>query len=75
MDDTGYYSWFTHRERRDDKMAYFITTLPGGRHEFRHVIYPELEGKALALPASAWPMYQPELRGESRPWQIEIKQH
>ncbi len=75
MDDSGYYSWFTHRERRDDKMAYFITTLPVGRHEFRHVIYPELTGKALALPASVWPMYQPELRGESTPWQFEIKQH
>ncbi len=75
MDDSGYYSWFTHRERRDDKMAYFITTLPGGRHEFRHVIYPELNGKTLALPASVWPMYQPELRGESAPWQFEIKQY
>jgi len=73
MDDNGYYSWFTHRERRDEKMAFFITRLSAGRHEFRHVIYGELAGQSIALPASAWPMYQPEVRGESTPWQLLTK--
>jgi uncharacterized protein YfaS (alpha-2-macroglobulin family) len=72
-DESGYRGWFSHRERRDEKLAFFITGLPAGRHEFRHVIYPELEGKIIALPAAAWPMYQPELRGESKAWQMEIK--
>jgi uncharacterized protein YfaS (alpha-2-macroglobulin family) len=71
--ETGYGGWFSHRERRDEKLAFFITGLPAGRHEFRHVMYPELEGKVIALPAAVWPMYQPELRGESAAWQIEIK--
>ena len=71
--DSGYGGWFSHRERRDEKLAFFITGLPSGRHEFRHVIYPELEGNVIALPAAIWPMYQPELRGESAAWQIEIK--
>ncbi|HPX60589.1 MAG TPA: MG2 domain-containing protein [Deltaproteobacteria bacterium] len=72
MDDSGYYSWFTHRERRDEKLAFFITRLSAGRHEFRHVIFGELAGQSIALPASAWPMYQPEVRGESAPWQMQV---
>ena len=73
--DADTYSWYTHRERRDEKMAFFITSLPAGTHEFRHVVYPELEGSALALPAAVWPMYQPQLRGESRPWRMVIRNH
>lgn len=72
-DEAGYRGWFSHRERRDEKLAFFITALPAGRHEFRHVIYPELEGKVMALPAAAWPMYQPEMRGESAAWEFDIK--
>lgn len=72
-DDAGYSAWYSHNERRDDRMAFFITTLPAGKHEFRHVIYAELSGQAIALPASTWPMYQPEIRGESRPWQYVVK--
>jgi uncharacterized protein YfaS (alpha-2-macroglobulin family) len=73
MDDSGYLGWYSNRERRDEKLAFFITSLPAGRHEFRHVVYPELEGTILALPAAIWPMYQPELRGESVPWLFEVK--
>jgi alpha-2-macroglobulin len=72
MDESAFFSWYSHRERRDEKMAFFISELPAGRHEFRHVIYPELEGKIMALPAAVWPMYQPQLRGESRAWQVEV---
>jgi uncharacterized protein YfaS (alpha-2-macroglobulin family) len=75
LDESAYLEWYSHRERRDEKLAFFITSLPAGRHEFRHVIYPELEGKILALPAAAWPMYQPEMRGESSPWQLGVKGH
>ncbi|MEI6207358.1 MAG: MG2 domain-containing protein [Desulfuromonadales bacterium] len=71
--ESGYGNWFSHRERRDEKLAFFITGLPAGRHEFRHAIYPELEGKVIALPAAVWPMYQPELRGESAAWRMDIK--
>lgn len=72
-DESGYRGWFSHRERRDEKLAFFITSLPAGRHEFRHVIYPELAGRVMALPAAGWPMYQPEMRGESAAWEFIIK--
>ncbi|HCE68614.1 MAG: hypothetical protein A2X82_01105 [Geobacteraceae bacterium GWC2_55_20] len=72
-DEASYQGWYSNRERRDEKLAFFITSLPAGRYEFRHVIYPELEGRMLALPAAAWPMYQPELRGESEAWRMEVR--
>ncbi|ABK98920.1 alpha-2-macroglobulin domain protein [Pelobacter propionicus DSM 2379] len=72
-DETAFFDWYAHRERRDERMAFFVTSLPAGRHEFRHVIYPELEGRITALPAVVWPMYQPELRGESRAWKVEVR--
>ncbi|HIJ80502.1 MAG TPA: hypothetical protein HPP76_02200 [Desulfuromonadales bacterium] len=71
--EAAYQGWYSNRERRDEKLAFFITTLPAGRHEFRHVLYPEIEGSMLALPAAVWPMYLPELRGESTPWQFVVK--
>jgi uncharacterized protein YfaS (alpha-2-macroglobulin family) len=74
-DESSYQGWYSHQERRDEKLVFFITSLPAGRHEFRHVLYPEIEGRMIALPAAAWPMYQPELRGESAPWQHEVKGH
>jgi len=73
MDESAFFTWYTHRERRDEKIAFFITALPAGQHEFRHVIYPELEGTIMALPAAVWPMYQPQLRGESLPWQMQVR--
>ncbi len=75
ISETGYMGWYSQRERRDEKLAFFVTTLPAGRHEFRHVLYPELTGRMLALPTAAWPMYQPELRGESKPWLFDVKVH
>ncbi|MCL2760695.1 MAG: hypothetical protein FWD70_03495, partial [Desulfuromonadales bacterium] len=72
MDDSFYLDWYTQRERHDDRMAFFITSLDKGSHEFRYMIYPELKGNVIALPATFWPMYQPEIRGESKPWQIDI---
>jgi uncharacterized protein YfaS (alpha-2-macroglobulin family) len=73
--DSSYQDWYSNRERRDEKLAFFITSLPAGRHEFRHVLYPEIEGTMLSLPAAVWPMYQPELRGESTLWQFDVQGH
>ena len=70
LDD--YWDWYVHSERHDERMAFFLDSLPGGRHEFRYVVYPELEGTSLALPASVWPMYVPSLKSESKPLQVRV---
>ncbi|MBT1071106.1 carboxypeptidase regulatory-like domain-containing protein [Pelotalea chapellei] len=68
-----YDGWSTHRERHDEKMAFFITSLPPGEHRFRYLVKPELAGKMVALPAAVWPMYRPELRGESAAWHVTVE--
>jgi uncharacterized protein YfaS (alpha-2-macroglobulin family) len=67
-----YWDWYSHRERHDERMTFFLDLLPAGRHEFRYVLYPELTGEVLALPASVWPMYVPSLRSESGLWQVRV---
>jgi uncharacterized protein YfaS (alpha-2-macroglobulin family) len=69
---TRFWDWYVHSERHDERMAFFLDDLPAGRHEFRYVMYPELEGTVLALPASIWPMYVPSLKSESSPWGIKV---
>jgi uncharacterized protein YfaS (alpha-2-macroglobulin family) len=67
-----FWDWYVHAERHDERMAFFLDNLPSGRHEFRYVMYPELEGTSLALPASVWPMYVPSLKSESKPWRVRV---
>jgi len=69
---SSYWDWYAHQERHDERMAFFLDLLPAGRHEFRYVVSPELEGDVLALPASVWPMYAPSIRAESAPWQVRV---
>jgi uncharacterized protein YfaS (alpha-2-macroglobulin family) len=69
-----FWDWYVHAERHDERMAFFLDDLPAGRHEFRYVMYPELEGTSLALPASVWPMYVPSLKSESSPWKVKVIQ-
>lgn len=73
-ESSGFWDWYEHRERRDERMAFFREQLPAGRHEFRYVIYPELVGEMTALPAAIWPMYVPSLRAESGAWSLRVKQ-
>ena len=68
-----YWDWYAHQERHDERMAFFLDVLPAGRHEFRYVVYPELTGDVLALPAAVWPMYVPSLRAESALWQVRVE--
>jgi len=70
---SSYWDWYAHQERHDERMSFFLDLLPAGRHEFRYVVSPELEGDVLALPASVWPMYVPSIRAESAPWQVRVK--
>jgi uncharacterized protein YfaS (alpha-2-macroglobulin family) len=63
-----YYDWYGgnfHRERRDEKMAFFFTALAPGEYTVTYVIHAEQPGKHLALPARASLMYAPEVWGSS----------
>ncbi|HUU56439.1 MAG TPA: alpha-2-macroglobulin family protein, partial [bacterium] len=63
-----YYDWYrgnSHRERRDEKMAFFFTDLAAGDYTVSYVIHAEQPGRHLALPARASLMYAPEVWGSS----------
>jgi uncharacterized protein YfaS (alpha-2-macroglobulin family) len=63
-----YYDWYRgnyHRERRDEKTAFFFTELGAGDYTVSYVIHAEQPGKHLALPARASLMYAPEVWGSS----------
>jgi uncharacterized protein YfaS (alpha-2-macroglobulin family) len=67
-DSEYYYDWYRgnyHRERRDEKMAFFFTELPAGDYTVSYVIHAEQPGRHLALPARASLMYAPEVWGSS----------
>ncbi len=62
-----------HRfERRDTRCAFFFTRLPKGRTEIRYTVYAVVPGEYRVLPATAFGMYDPELRGRSSDDRFEI---
>ncbi len=52
-------------EFRDERVAFFVTTLPRGKHGVSYRLRAEIPGEFHALPARAAAMYAPELKGNS----------
>lgn len=70
-----YYDWYSgnsHRERRDEKMAFFFTELSPADYTVSYVMHAEQPGKHLALPARASLMYAPEVWGSSREASFDV---
>ena len=62
------YSWEglgAYREFRDDRVAFFVRSLPLGKHNLSYRFRAETPGHFSALPATALGMYAPELRANS----------
>ncbi len=51
-----------YMEPRDDKVAFFVRSLPRGTHTITYRLRAETPGTFHALPARAEPLYAPELR-------------
>lgn len=52
-------------EFRDEFVAFFMQNLARGKHSVSYRLRAEIPGKYSALPAKAWAMYAPELKGNS----------
>lgn len=52
-------------EYRDERAAFFMRSLARGKHSVSYRLRAEVPGKFSALPARAWAMYAPELKGNS----------
>ncbi|MDA1087634.1 MAG: MG2 domain-containing protein [Verrucomicrobia bacterium] len=61
-----------YMELRDERVAFFVRTLARGRHSIAYRMRAEIPGKFSALPARAFAMYAPELKGNSDEIKIRI---
>ena len=62
-----------YMELRDERVAFFVRQLPMGKHNLTHRLRAEIPGRFSALPARAFAMYAPELKGNSDETKLVIR--
>lgn len=70
----------TRRENRDDRVAFFLSLLPGKRRDndaprqfyLRYILRPEQAGTRVALPARIEAMYRPDINARSAQTKVEV---
>ncbi len=62
----------TRIEHRDDRTILFLEGLRRGTTDLYYVVRPELSGRFHVLPASATPMYEPEVYGAGSESKLEV---
>lgn len=69
------YGWtpYVRRERRDNRMVFFIESLPKGKTEIHYLIRAELAGEFSVNPSHLWGMYYPEVEAYSASATMRIK--
>ena len=67
------WSPYTHYERRDEKMVFFLEQVPKGETRIEYLIRTELSGSFRANPAYAWCMYYPEYSARSATTKLSVK--
>jgi len=61
-----------YMEVRDVKTAFFVRSVPQGKHKITYVLRAEVPGTFNALPAAGYAMYVPDIRGLSDEWRVQI---
>jgi uncharacterized protein YfaS (alpha-2-macroglobulin family) len=61
-----------YTEFRDNRVAFFIRSLPRGKHSVSYRLRAEIPGQFSALPAAAAAMYAPELKANSDEMKLRI---
>jgi len=59
-------------ELRDEKVAFFIDTLPQGERRITYKLRAEIPGKFHALPTNAYAMYTPDIRALSDEFRVVV---
>ena len=62
----------SNMELRDEKVAFFIDTLPQGTRRLTYRLRAEIPGQFHALPTNAYAMYAPDIRALSDEWRTTI---
>jgi uncharacterized protein YfaS (alpha-2-macroglobulin family)/tetratricopeptide (TPR) repeat protein len=69
--ENGKTSW-SYREFRDQKVAFFITKLPQGRHRISYTLRAEVPGDFHGMPNQVHAMYVPEIRANSAEMRVTV---
>ncbi|MFH0887390.1 MAG: MG2 domain-containing protein [bacterium] len=75
--DEDSYSWnynYSHKDIRDEKVAFFISDLYGSRTELTYILRAEIPGIFNVMPSLAYAMYTPQIRGWSNSHSIIVNQ-
>jgi uncharacterized protein YfaS (alpha-2-macroglobulin family) len=59
-------------ELRDEKVAFFVDTLPQGERRITYKLRAEIPGKFHALPTNAYAMYTPDIRALSDEFRVTV---
>lgn len=59
-------------ELRDEKVAFFVDTLPQGERRITYKLRAEVPGKFHALPTNAYAMYAPDIRATSDEFRVNV---
>jgi uncharacterized protein YfaS (alpha-2-macroglobulin family) len=62
-----------YMELRDERVAFFVRALARGQHSVSYRLRAEIPGRFSALPARAYAMYAPELKGNSDELKVAIQ--
>jgi len=62
-----------YKELRDQRVSLFVRALPRGRYSVSYRLRAETPGRFSALPAHAYAMYAPELKGNSDEIKLQIQ--
>jgi uncharacterized protein YfaS (alpha-2-macroglobulin family) len=60
-------------ELRDQKIAFFLDTLPQGTHRITYKLRAEVPGVFHALPTNGFANYSPDIRATSDEWTVTVK--
>jgi uncharacterized protein YfaS (alpha-2-macroglobulin family) len=71
-EEAGY--WWTQRDVRDEKIAFFIDRLDPGTHTLFYTLRAELPGSYRVLPTRVEGMYEPELHSTGGESVMEIRE-
>ncbi|MFN0055858.1 MAG: alpha-2-macroglobulin family protein [Planctomycetales bacterium] len=63
-----------YMELRDERVCFFIRSLPRGKHSLAYRMRAEIPGRYSALPTRGSAMYAPELRGNSDELKLVIEE-
>jgi len=66
-------AWWANTDIRDDRIAFFVRSMPKGKHVIEYNLRAQTPGTFHALPTVLQGMYAPQTRGESAGARVVIK--